>query len=201
MSKDWTDNSSSIYMALGASNHTNKEREINDYYATDPIAIDALIEGGAILNEPLYECSCGEGHLSERLKQHGYKVISSDLIDRGYGKGNVDFLKLNKKIKGDIITNPPYKYAEEFIRKAMELLEDNNNAYFLLKLQFLEGKRRGELFKEFPFKTLFVSRSRILCAKNGEFEKMKASGGSAVAYGWFHFQKGFYGDPIIKWIN
>lgn len=34
------------FTTLGASNHTEKEREINDYYATDPIAVDALLQGG-----------------------------------------------------------------------------------------------------------------------------------------------------------
>lgn len=45
MAKDWTGNGKSTFITLGASNHTNKEREINDYYATDPIAIDALLRG------------------------------------------------------------------------------------------------------------------------------------------------------------
>ena len=33
--KDWTGNYNSIFKTLGASNHTDKEREVNDYYATD----------------------------------------------------------------------------------------------------------------------------------------------------------------------
>ena len=37
MGKDWTGNGKSIFTTLGASNHTEKEREINDYYATDPL--------------------------------------------------------------------------------------------------------------------------------------------------------------------
>ena len=36
MTKDWTGNSNSIYKTLGASNHTDKERQNEDYYATDP---------------------------------------------------------------------------------------------------------------------------------------------------------------------
>ena len=46
-SNDWTGNQNSVYKTLGASNHTDKDRETNDYYATDPIAIDVLLnEGG-----------------------------------------------------------------------------------------------------------------------------------------------------------
>ena len=69
-----------------------------------------------------------------------------------------------------------------------------------LKLTFLEGKKRRKLFDTGCLKTLYVSTSRIPCAKNGDFEKSKKEG-SAVAYGWYEFEKGYNGNPIIKWIN
>ena len=43
MSNDWVGDSNSIYKTLGASNHTIEDREENDYYATDPIALDVLL--------------------------------------------------------------------------------------------------------------------------------------------------------------
>ena len=70
-----------------------------------------------------------------------------------------------------------------------------------LKVQFLEGKRRKQLFKVFPPKVIYVSSSRILCAKNGEFGRMINGGGSAVAYAWYVWEKGYNGDTIVKWIN
>ena len=107
MGKDWTGNGKSIFTTLGASNHTEKEREINDYYATDPIAVDALLQGGAELNHKIWECSAGQGHLSERLIELAYEVHSTDLIDRGYGEGGIDFLQTTEMWDGDILTNPP----------------------------------------------------------------------------------------------
>ena len=58
-------------------------------------------------------------HLSERLIELGYEVRSTDLIDRGYGEGGIDFLQTTEMWDGDILTNPPYKYAKEFIEHAM----------------------------------------------------------------------------------
>lgn len=83
---DWTGNQKSIYTTLGASNHTEKERETNDYYATDSKAIDVLLEK-ATLSHNLWECACGEGHLSKRLTELGYNVKSTDLVYRGFGVG------------------------------------------------------------------------------------------------------------------
>ena len=105
----------------------------------------------------------------------------------------MDFLKSEEKWDGDIITNPPYKFAQEFIEHALDIIPTGRKVYMFLKLQFLEGKSRRELFRKYPPKTVFVSSSRILCAKNGDFDGMRASGGSAVAYAWYEFEKGYTG--------
>ena len=197
---DWTGNKNSVYKTIGASNHTVKEREHNDYYATEPKAIDILCEKEMFDGE-IWECAAGQGHLSERLKAHGCKVRSTDLVNRGYGIGGIDFLMQNDKYNGHIITNPPYKYAREFIEKALELVPNGKKVCMFLKIQFLEGKKRKELFKRYPPRTIYVSSSRLLCAKNAEFEKMIKGGGSAVAYAWYVWQKGFQGETTVKWVN
>jgi hypothetical protein len=206
VSKDWTGNQNSIYTTLGASNHTDKERETNDYYATEPKALELLLQLETF-SPYVWECACGEGHLSEVLKSHGYKVKSSDIIDRGYpGTEIADFLKTTKKdiytdFPRDIITNPPYKYAKEFVEHALEISMDSTKIAMFLKVQFLEGKARRELFNKYPPKTIYVASSRLLCAKNGEFQKMRDGGGSAVAYAWFIWEKGYTGDTIVRWFN
>lgn len=68
MNKDWIGNMNSIYKTLGASNHTDKEREQDDYYATDCIAIDKLLKVEKP-NHNIWECACGQNHLSHRLEQ------------------------------------------------------------------------------------------------------------------------------------
>ena len=119
--KDWTGGKASIYASLlGASNHSEEDREENDYYATDPnsleIFLQALERDNIKLHKNIWECACGEGHLSKVLEKYGYNVKSSDLIDRGYGS-KLDFLEVKEQFEGDILTNPPYKYAREFVEK------------------------------------------------------------------------------------
>lgn len=91
--------------------------------------------------------------------------------------------------------------AQSFIQHALDISSDGTKIAMFLKLTFLESKSRKELFKKYPFKTLYVSSSRLQCAKNGDFEKYSKGTGTAVAYGWYVWEKGFKGDPIIKWIN
>lgn len=76
-SKDWTGNKASVYKTLAASNHSSSEREKNDFYATDPKAIDLLLEKENF-SDLIWEPACGQGHLSKRLEQNGYEVLSTD---------------------------------------------------------------------------------------------------------------------------
>lgn len=200
--KDWTGNKKTTFVALGASNHSEKPREINDFYATDPnaleIFLDRLKEDGVQLHNYIWECACGQGHLSKVLENRGYKVWSTDLVDRGYGKGNTDFLKsLKDEWCGDILTNPPYKYAKEFVEKSLEITRKGCYTIMFLKIQFLEGQARKKLFKKYPPKYVYINSARQMCAMNGEFEKYNAT---AICYCWFIWEKGFNGEPTIRWI-
>ena len=199
--KDWVGNKNSIFKTLGATNHTDKERQNEDYYATDPIAVELLLKEEKFSNN-IWECASGENHLAEVFKKNGYNVRASDIVKRTPDTEEYDFLSMeNNNWNGDIITNPPYKFATEFIYKALTIIPKGNKVAMFLKVQFLEGKERKHLFTQFPPKVIYVSSSRIMCAKNGNFDKMKTGGGSAVAYAWFVWEKGFNGNTIIKWIN
>lgn len=107
----------------------------------------------------------------------------------------MDFLKVQEPWKGDIVTNPPYKYALEFIEHGLELIPEGNKLCMFLKVQFLEGKSRRKLYEVQPPKRVWVSSSRIQCGKNGDFH------GSMIAYAWYIWEKGYKGDPILKWFN
>lgn len=199
--KDWTGNKNSTFTCLGASNHVKHERAEHDYYATDPKAAELLLEVEPDLNN-IWECACGEGHLAKVFDKAGKLQAATDLIYRGYGSSvSENFLKITETGKdyfGDIVTNPPYKYAKEFVEKALELVQTGRKVCMFLKLTFLEGKARKEFFKQNPPKIIYVCSGRIPCAKNGDFE---AIGQSAACYAWFVWEKGYKGETIIKWIN
>lgn len=142
--------------------------------------------------------------MASRLRDKGFIVTANDIIERGYNLDTKkDFLSINESnsYAMDIITNPPYKFAKEFVLKALDLIQDGYKVYMFLKLQFLEGKSRyKELFSKYPPKCIYVFSERVMCAKNGDFEGMKSGGGSAVAYAWYVWEKGCTSETIIRWI-
>lgn len=90
-------NEHGVFVTLGASNHTVNPRAKNDFYATDPRAIELLLNVENF-SDKVWECACGEGHLSKVLESKGYDVISTDLIDRGFGTGGGRFPLLFRNI-------------------------------------------------------------------------------------------------------
>ena len=200
--KDWNGNKKSTFVTLGASNHCNHDREEHDFYSTDPQALRIFLNAylkrdNNTLSKNIWENACGKGHLSEVLKEYGYNVVSTDLIDREYGVGGVDFLKYQKNIDCDILTNPPYKYAQEFVEHSLDLQSKGNKTIMFLKIQFLEGKKRNKLFNKYPPKYVYVNSARQICYLNGDMSKKMSS---ATCYCWFVWEKGYSGDTIIKWI-
>lgn len=196
--KDWTGNANSVFKNISASNHCDEERQIEDYYATDPKALEMLLNE-VEFDHRVWECAVGGGHLADVLKNHHYNVKCSDIVDRGYPDTDIiNFLEYQPKIgrnDRDIITNPPYKYATEFVEHALDISMESVKVSMLLKIQFLESKKRRKLFEKYPLQSVYVFSERIECAKNGDF-----TGGSAVCYAWFIWEKGWFGQSEIRWL-
>lgn len=174
------------------------EREKNDYYATDPRAMEELLRYETFAPD-IWEPACGEGNLCDVLKQHGHNVYSTDLIDRGYADETMDFLQSNKKWHGDIITNPPFKHTTEFALKGLESLEMGRKLALFLKINYLSGKARyKEIYSKFPPYRVYVFTGRMACSKNNDPEGYKHGG---MDYCWMIWEKGMIGPTELKWIK
>ena len=195
----WTGNTKSIYSILGSSSHSENKRAEADFYATDPRALERLLKRFNGFQQKIWEPACGNGHLAKVLESHQYEVKKSDILLREYPCEQIDFLKYQEDWDGDIITNPPYALATEFVLKSLELLYPMNIAAFFMKIQFLETKGRYEkIFKDQPPKYVYIFRDRITVAKNGDLKEFQTS--SAVCYAWYIWYKGYSGSPQLGWL-
>jgi len=178
------------------SNQGNREKD--DFYPTPEWATEALMKREKF-EGLVWECACGDGSMAKVIEKYNH-VLPTDIVDRGYGLfGDVDFLN-NERIQPQesIITNPPYKFAKDFILTAKK--KSRGKIAMLLKLSFLEGRNRFDMFqdKEFPLKKVYVFCGRITMFPNG-IKTSNASG--TIAYAWFVWDKNYEGSPQIEWIN
>lgn len=174
----------------------------NDFYPTPKSTTEALLEKESFNND-VWECACGEGDMSKVLIEKNYNVFSSDLIDRGYGIVNFDFLNdleiASKNLIGkyDIITNPPFSLANQFILQAKKLAK--RKVAILGRINLLEGVERYEkIFKDatFPLARVypFVRRQQFLT-------KGREKGANLMFFAWFVWDKEHKGEPSIIFLD
>lgn len=155
--------------SIGVYSNTDKcePRREDDFYPTPWEATEAILKREdkriwQMTGGRLWESSCGEGHISEVLKEHGFTVFSTDLIDRGYGQGGVDFLTTKALPHGvqGIFTNPPFDISEGFIRHALTGLGVPYMA-LLLKAHYFHADCRVKLFRDYPPARVYPCAWRI----------------------------------------
>lgn len=186
-------------VTIGFSSDASNVRQNEDYYATEPKALEVWPALDRFKN--VWEPAVGGGHLANVLQAKGQLKRVSDIIDRGYpGTETIDFTHFDGKWDGDIITNPPFKMATDFIKKALEVTKQGAKIAMFLPIRYLEGVNRYKLLKDFPPTEIWVSVKRLACAKNGDPDLFAK--GSATAYAWFIWENGKFDQaPQIYWFN
>ena len=190
-----------------AGSNSSRGREENDYYATPPIATEAILNEINLLNDSILEPAAGEGHIVKVLKErYPYnEIIANDLVEREsrFGidvNGNIDFLSYEPRRKfGTIITNPPFKYAQQFIEKSLTLAE--HYVIMFAKIQFLETVERKKMFEEHPPKFVFVFSRRVSPWRNGnETDENGKAWASPMCFAWYVWEIGYEGETIVRWL-
>lgn len=197
-----TKKAANVYSTLGASNHAAGDRAVLDFYETDPRAIEALIDNVKDIYHNVLEPAAGLGAIVEPLRKAGHKVYTTDIKQYpGYELDQtINFYDLTREQipfeHFDIVTNPPYCEALKFLEHALNILKEGERCYMFLRLQFLEGLERGKFFKTNPPRFVYVFSRRVSCKKAGLQDKPSG----AVAFAWFIFEKGYKGEPAIRWL-
>jgi len=171
---------------------TSPNRPEHDWYPTPPEATEALLAAERF-EGLVWEPACGDGAICKVLEAHGYEVLATDLIDRGYGQGGHDFLT-SPLTAPNIITNPPFKLAQEFVE--LSLARTTGKVAMLCKLQFLEGAKRKAMFESTPLKAVHVFSKRLTMTRNGT--PMANSG--MIAFAWFVWSHDHKGPATLHWI-
>jgi len=180
-------------------NKNHQDRQEDDYYATPSEEVHNILK-----HEKLYgtilDNSCGEGHLIKPIKKQypSNKIIATDLIDRNYGEGGLDFLSEDYPYNNvdTIIMNPPFKLIEDFVVKSLQIAK--KKVVLFARMQFLESQTRYKsIFKNNKPNRIYIYVDRVACAKNGNFDNALSSN---MAFAWFIWDK-VNNKTKIEWLR
>ncbi len=130
----------------------------NEFYPTPPEATRALLSVETFEGS-IWEPACGEGAIAKELVAAGHTVISTDLVDYGFGIPRVDFLKEIRPRARHIVTNPPYGsgLADAFITRSLDFVRDTRGTVaMLLNLASLAHRTRTRWWQEHPPARLYA---------------------------------------------
>ncbi len=172
-----------------------------DDFPTPPWATRALIKHVIQANDEFQQLSvlepaCGRGYMSQTLDEYFRDVASSDLHDYGFAR-TADFLKQRHDARSFdwVITNPPFRLAEEFIERARPIAR--RGVAILVRTVFLESVGRYErLFSVFP-PTVVAQFSERVPMVRGRVDR-KAS--TATGYAWIVWMRSQSNGPRLSWI-
>ncbi len=168
-----------------------------DFFPTPPWATQALCKyiikqtGMHVAMDP----ACGDGAMVLPLREYFMAVLASDIHDYGCGFPVSDFLFPGGEAADWIITNPPFRLAEQFIARALDVAEVG--VAVLVRTVFIESVGRYErMFKDTPPAIFAPFVERVPMVKG----RLDAKASSATSYAWFVWRKDWPYETKVMWI-
>lgn len=169
----------------------------DDLYQTPPEAVRALLRVES-LPSVLWEPACGPGAIARELRAAGHAVVATDLVDYASPDQDAagrDFLMERSAPAGTqaIVTNPPFKLAQQFVAHALTLCP---LVVMLLRLAFLESERRSDILDGGTLARVHVFRKRLPMMHREGWEGRRAN--SSMAFAWFVWDRGHTGPTTLR---
>lgn len=181
---------------MSSTNRSNsRDSHISDYYITPIPAIEKFLiafkktERLCHSMQILDPCAGGDNEHPmfnpETLREFGCNNISTiDIREDSLADIKTDYLSYSCENQFDmIITNPPFNIAVDIINKALSDVKDDGFVVMLLRLNFLGGKVREQLWKDYMPKYIFVHNRRMSFTDDGKT--------NSIEYAHFVWQKGY----------
>lgn len=183
-----------------SSTNRNAERQSNDYYITPICEIKKFWEEFKKRNNiehiinVLDPSAGGDSQhpmsYPEVFKEYDFNLVTLDLRNDSLATIKGDYLTTELNQSFDmIITNPPFSYGIDFIKKALDDVADGGYVIMLLRLNFLGSKIRNEWLKENMPYEIYVHSKRMSFIDNGKTD--------SIEYAHFVWKKNYNKDTKL----
>lgn len=176
-------------------------RAAYEFYPTPPEATRALLSVESF-DRDIWEPACGQGHIAKEFESAGHTVVSTDLVDYGFGQSGRDFLQEQVPLAKHIVTNPPYGrgLADAFTRHALKLTAKTGGSLALLmNLAGLCHPIRHDFYVSRPPAVIYAL-DECTCWPYGD----PARASRSIAhqrYCWMVWKPSHRGDTRFRWLS
>ena len=177
------------------------KRAAYEFYPTPPEATRALLSAESF-DGSIWEPACGQGHIAKVLTAAGYDVVSTDLVDYGFGEPCRDFLAEREPLAKHIVTNPPYGrgLADAFAKHALKLTrETGGSVAMLMNLSGLCHPLRHDFYVSQPPAVIYAL-DECTCWPYGDPARATVSI-AKQRYCWIVWKAGHRGPTLFKWLS
>ena len=182
------------------------ERDPDDWYCEPTWAVELLFQNIDFDEQTIWDPACGGGNIPRVAAEYGFDTLGTDKVDRGFeGVRIADFLttefvdcELPPRLS--VVTNPPYKLTEQFIRRAMTLVD--HRIAVLVPVSFMASKARFELFTETPPSDVLILCKRPSMPPGHKIAAMgdKAFKGGMVDFCWIVWTRPHDRETRVRWV-
>lgn len=149
---------------------------------------------------PVLDPACGMGRIVQAARRAGHSALGTDLIARTDGAAVVNFLTAYPFGNWDnIVCNPPFRIAEKFVRRALELTP--RKVAMLLPAAWVQGDKRSRWLETTPLARVLFIAPRPSMPPGAVIAAGEKPGNGTTDFAWFIWLRGYRGAPALGWLR
>ncbi|MFT3728432.1 MAG: hypothetical protein QM759_11465 [Terricaulis sp.] len=179
------------------------ERDKHDWYV-EPYECSAALFAVEAFRGAIWDPACGVGRIVTEAQRAGLSAIGTDIVKRSdVCTLRCDFLKQQPDIKfSNIVSNPPFGVAEEFVQKSLTLVRSGGKVAMLLPLVWMAGfSAKRQWLPRSPLRRVFPLSPRPSMPPGAVIAAGETPGNGTKDFAWFLWQNGYSGTPEIVFLN
>jgi hypothetical protein len=174
-------------------------RDANDWYVEPAWCSERLFEAEPF-ERMVFDPACGIGTIVHSARRAGLTGMGSDIIERVSDFPVADFLERDfMPPVRNIVSNPPFGIALEFVRKALEVA--SGKVAMLLPANWVQGDKRARWLATTPLKRVWFLAPRPSMPPGAVLAAGMRPGNGTTDYAWFVWERGHVGAPTIGWLH
>ncbi|WP_406853512.1 hypothetical protein ABEG18_13145 [Alsobacter sp. KACC 23698] len=141
--------------------------------------------------------ACGTGRIVRAAQMAGLHAWGEDIVVRSPDCARVSNFLIERVGANNVISNPPFKHAEAFVTRALEVAMDK--VAMLLPSAWVHGDERSRWLESTPLRRVLFITPRPSMPPGPVIEAGIKAGGGTSDFAWFIWHQNFDGKPELGW--